>query len=70
VWTERAYACRLDPTQAPSGEGPKILATTKAPNPPDFTFEDERFFALDLRAILWGTRKKAVLGAAGDLLAE
>jgi hypothetical protein len=70
VWTETVYGCRLDSAQAPSCEGPKVLATTKAPNPPDFTFDHERFFAVDLVAIPWRARKTAVLGPSGDLRVE
>jgi hypothetical protein len=65
---ERAYACRSDDKQV-TCEGPKELATAHEKLPGGDP-SAEPFRLIQIEKIPWKTRKKAVVGAAGDLRAE
>jgi hypothetical protein len=68
--SEVAYACQANDAGAASCDGPLVLGSSHAELPRDFDPSVHRFYSLDSKGIAWTTRKRAVLGPAGDLRAE
>jgi hypothetical protein len=67
---EIVYVCRVDAQGAAACEGPRTLATAHEPLPPTFDPGQQAFYEINVDKIPWTSRKKPVIGPAGDLRLE